>query len=63
MEIGKRGWNNQKWQGLKEKEKMDMKTFVAAEIKGKEMGGDKHYWRKGVERQTNTKWERNEWLY
>ena len=25
-------------------------------------GGHKHYWRKGVKRQTNTKWERNEWL-
>ena len=32
MDNGNRGRNNQKWQGLEEKEKMDVKTLVEAEI-------------------------------
>ena len=41
---------------------MDVKMLVEAEHKKKKMGGHKHYWRIGVKRQTNTKWERNQWL-
>ena len=55
MEIGKRGWNNRKWQGLDEKEKWTLRYWWKLKTEGKEMGEDNHYWRKGVERQTNTK--------
>ena len=40
--------------------KKAMKTLVEAEYRRKKMGRHKHYWRKGLKRETNTKWERNE---
>ena len=36
LENGRRGSNNQKWQGLEQKEKVDVKTMVEAEDRRKE---------------------------
>ena len=59
-ENGRRQRNKQKWKGLEEMEKMDVKKLVEAEDRSKKIEGHKCYWRKGAKRQTNTKWERNE---
>ena len=60
---------NGEWQVRSEQPKLERTTakekkwiwrcWWQMKIEGK-MRGQKHYWRKGVKRQTNTEWVRNE---